>query len=126
MAWQQSGVPFAEVPQEKARIVSVGDKQIGLFREGEAVYAVLNFCPHFGAPVCEGKVFAGCVTAETPVALGAAERQPLAFDAGRLVLRCPWHHWEFDLKTGAPLAPIRQRLKTYPVKVENGEVWVDV
>ncbi len=122
MAWHPAG-PADEIPQGKARIVSVAGKQVGLFRDGEALYAVLNFCPHFGAPVCEGKVFVGCVTAG---AGGDPSGRPLGFDPDRLVLRCPWHHWEFDVKTGEPLAPVRQRLKTYPVKVEAGEVWVDL
>jgi nitrite reductase/ring-hydroxylating ferredoxin subunit len=126
MAWQATGAALAEVPEDKAHIVTVGGKQVGLVREGDRVHAVLNFCPHFGAPVCEGKVFAGCVTGGAPPNCG--EDRPLqGFDASRLILRCPWHHWEFDVKTGAALAPIRQRLKTYRVKVEgDGQVWVDV
>jgi nitrite reductase/ring-hydroxylating ferredoxin subunit len=123
MTWKTSGTAYDDVPQNEACIVTVGGKEIGLFRVGETLYAILNFCPHFGAPVCEGKVFTGCVTASVSE---DGKNAPLGFDASRLVLRCPWHHWEFDMKTGAALAPIRQRLKTYPVKVENGEVWIDV
>ena len=102
------------------KITTVAGKEIGVFRQGDAYYAVLNYCPHFGAPVCRGKIFAGCVTA--PSIPGGAP----GFDAGRHVLRCPWHHWEFDLATGQALAPVRQRLKTYPVRVQDGRVWIDI
>jgi nitrite reductase/ring-hydroxylating ferredoxin subunit len=34
------------------------------------------------------------------------------------ILRCPWHHWEFDIVTGRTLFPSRQRVATYKVTVE--------
>ncbi|MBC8102426.1 MAG: Rieske (2Fe-2S) protein [Cytophagales bacterium] len=113
--WQ----PVAEVGEVapgEPKIVSVNGKEIGIFCEGGRYFAVLNFCPHFGAPICRGKVF-GAVTATEP--------GKLSYDPDRLVLRCPWHRWEFDLETGQALTPIRQRLKTYPVQVGAPEAAAD-
>jgi nitrite reductase (NADH) small subunit len=43
------------------------------------------------------------------------------------VLRCPWHGWEFDLETGESLFdPERWRVRVYPVRVEDGEILVEI
>lgn len=104
-----------EIVPGTPKMVTIAGKSIGIFFERERYFAVLNHCPHFGAPICQGKVF-GAVTATEP--------GQQAYDATRPVLRCPWHRWEFDMDTGAALAPIKQRIKTYQVRVENEEVWV--
>ncbi len=106
-----------EITEGKPKITVVNGKEIGVFHEGGAYYAVLNYCPHFGAPVCLGKVM-GRIIASGP--------DSLDYDNDHKTLRCPWHHWEFDLATGAALAPIRQRLKTYPVAVEGDNILVDI
>jgi nitrite reductase (NADH) small subunit len=103
--------------KEKSLIVTLNGKEIGLFHKGETVFAVLNYCPHMGAPICRGHV-SGAVVSNAP---GEAD-----YDHSRAILRCPWHHWEFDLETGQSLTPIKQRLKIYEVQIENGEVWVEL
>lgn len=43
------------------------------------------------------------------------------------VIECPRHSGRFDVKTGDPLgAPVCDAIKTFPVKVENGSVFVQV
>lgn len=43
------------------------------------------------------------------------------------VLRCPWHGWEFDVRTGESIGPVDQRdLAMFFVEVESGEVYADV
>lgn len=99
----------------KAHIVNVNGREIGIFHEGGSFYAVLNHCPHSGAPVCQGRV-------EGRVVRGDDGR--ITYDHSARTLRCPWHHWEFDLKTGRALVPIRERLKVYPVRVSDNTVYV--
>lgn len=106
-----------EVNSGEPKISKIRGKEIGLFFVQGKYYAVLNHCPHEGAPMCAGKV-GGLVTSEGPGRLG--------YDPERKILSCPWHHWEFDLETGLAVAAIRQKIKTYPVKTEGGSVWVKV
>jgi 3-phenylpropionate/trans-cinnamate dioxygenase ferredoxin subunit len=43
------------------------------------------------------------------------------------VIECPRHNGRFDIRTGEPLgAPVCVRLATYPARVENGRVLVDI
>jgi nitrite reductase/ring-hydroxylating ferredoxin subunit len=39
---------------------------------------------------------------------------------------CPWHGWRWNPVTGAAVDHPDQKLKTYPIKVENGEVFIDL
>jgi len=52
---------------------------------------ILNYCPHAGAPICQGKV--GSKLTYSP-------QRGLQLDAETPVVRCPWHGWEFDLEDG--------------------------
>lgn len=102
-----------EVAPGKAKIVTVGKREIGVFHEGGRYYALLNYCPHAGAPICQGKV-SGYVSA-TP-ATG------VEYDADHLILRCPWHRWEFNLADGKPVIDMPGKLKTFPVRVTDDNV----
>jgi nitrite reductase/ring-hydroxylating ferredoxin subunit len=118
MSWRQVLRADRLAPDGAPVLVEVDDKSIGLYRNGPAVRAVLNYCPHKGAPICRGRIenFA-------PVTIPG---EPLLLDCSRRVLRCPWHHWEFFLDTGRPVLPVKQRLKLYPTKTSDGWVYVDL
>lgn len=96
-------------------IVEVRRRSIGLYLEDGKVHAILNYCPHAGAPICRGKVTGRVVCDEH-----GPGYEKLS------TVRCPWHHWEFDLKTGCPVIEMKGRLKVYPTKVEQGKVWIQV
>ena len=93
---------LSELPAGKGRCVRVGEREIGLYRVGEAVYAMDNACPHAGYPLAEG---------------------PLD---GTVVI-CNGHGWEYDVCTGRPPGVAGgEALERYPVRVEDGDVLVDV
>jgi nitrite reductase (NADH) small subunit len=107
----------SELGPKKTKLIPYKDQQIGLYLISGKPYAILNFCPHFGAPLCLGTV-TGAVTSDAPGSQG--------YDAERNVIRCPWHRWEFDMDTGAALAPIKQRIKTFPAEIRENSVWIMV
>jgi 3-phenylpropionate/trans-cinnamate dioxygenase ferredoxin subunit len=97
------------------KIVLLDGRSIGIFNVHGTFVAVLNVCPHALAPVCLGRVSG--TTLPSP---------PGEYRWGRdgEILACPWHGWEFDLLTGEALADGRKRLRTYPVEVADGTVYV--
>ncbi|HWV25439.1 MAG TPA: Rieske (2Fe-2S) protein [Thermomicrobiales bacterium] len=103
-----------EIPHG-GRIVDVRGMSIGLFRFGEEVSAVLNICPHELAPVCKG--------IQRGTSLPSA---PGEYIWGREdeILACPWHQWEFDLRTGQSLTDPKVRVRTFPVEIEHGDVFI--
>lgn len=107
----------SELPVGERKIVTVDGKSIGVFNVNGDYVAVLNVCPHELAPVCLGRV-TGTTSASTP-------GEPLKWGRDGEILACPWHGWEFDLKTGQALAD-KRHLRMYPVSVEEDVVFVEV
>jgi nitrite reductase/ring-hydroxylating ferredoxin subunit len=102
-----------DFPPETRRVVRVGGREIGVFRFGEAFYAIRNRCPHQGGPLCRGRVTPRFVS-EQPGTVRLADGPPLVV--------CPWHGWQYDLETGQSYAPGNSDARSYGVSVEPGSV----
>jgi nitrite reductase/ring-hydroxylating ferredoxin subunit len=100
-------------------VVDVDGRSIGVFSVGDALYALRNRCPHQGGPLCTGVVV-------DAVRARLDERKHIVeyVDETTQVVACPWHGVEFDLKTGVALADPALRVRTYPVEVREGQVYV--
>jgi len=85
----------------EAKVVQVNGKTIALFRQDGKFFALDNSCLHHGGPLGEGQVEGNIVT-------------------------CPWHAWQYDITTGENQFNRSMRVSRYRVKVEAGEVHVDV
>jgi nitrite reductase/ring-hydroxylating ferredoxin subunit len=103
--------------ERDVRIVQAGDREIGIVRWGGSVYAVANVCPHQRGPVCRGTL-GGRLTGSAPGTMQVDDETP--------VLGCPWHGWEFDLRTGRALWDDRYGVRTFPARVEGGRVLVEL
>src|ERR1700744_5106309 len=80
-----------QIPPGQRILVTLGGREIGVFNIAGEYFAVGNRCPHNGASLCKGRIV-GLVEAAEPGAYQFSRR-------GEFV-RCPWHGWEFDLRTG--------------------------
>jgi 3-phenylpropionate/trans-cinnamate dioxygenase ferredoxin subunit len=104
----------ADVPDGGRLIVEVGGRSIGVFNVGGEFFGLLNRCPHKGAEMCKGNLV-GTLSSERP---GSYD-----YDPSRKLLMCPWHGWEFDVRTGQSyFDPRGTRLRSYTVEVEGGDV----
>lgn len=94
--------------------VDIGnDKQVVVFRQDGSFYGLLNHCPHRGAPLCKGR-FVANITSDR---VGE-----YVFHGENRLLACPWHGWEFDIKTGQSyFDPVGTRARPFAVQVEDGE-----
>jgi len=90
----------ALVPLKEGRRVVCGPVELALFNLGDEYRAVDNHCPHKSGPLADGIV------------------------AGKSVF-CPLHNWKIGLEHGCALSGGEGQVKVYPVKVEDGKVWVD-
>lgn len=92
----------ADVPPGSGKLFEVDGHRVALFNLNAEFYAINDICTHEEASLAEGAV--DCETVE-----------------------CPWHGALFNIKTGAALTmPAVTAVRTYAVKVENGQVLVDV
>ena len=99
------------------KVVQLGAREIGVLRWDDRVYAMHNYCPHNGGPVCLGPV-GGLRTS------GSSPYEP-RIDQSIVTVSCPWHRWEFNVETGRSILG-KHRVKVYPVEVRAGRVFVEV
>ncbi len=103
----------AELPPGQRKIVTINRREIGVFNVQGEFYALRNLCPHRSGPLCSGRVRPLVVTA------GVYQR---GYEREGEILKCPWHQWEFDIKTGQALYDEKLRVKTYRVLQEGDDV----
>jgi len=87
-------------PGACARLELPQGDELAIFNVDGEFYATENFCPHRGAPLAEGIL------------------------CGHNV-ECGWHGWQFDVRTGECLT-VKEKIKTYPVRTEEGVVKVEI
>ncbi len=101
MSWIDIGALDA-IPLRGARLVRTRVGCVALFRTSPTdVYAVSDTCPHKGGPLSEGIVHGTSVT-------------------------CPLHNWVFSLETGQAQGADAGNIATYPVRVEQGRILLDI
>ncbi len=100
----------SELPPGTHKIVQVGKRSIGVYNIAGEFFAIRNLCPHQLAPLCLGKVTGYCEPGPVGVYNWVREGE---------IVRCPWHAWEFDIKTGKSIFnPHRVKTGTFQVSVE--------
>ena len=101
-----------EIQPGQRKLVEVAGRSIGIFNVGGEFFALRNRCPHQGGALCEGRL-SGAVRSNVP--------GEYVFSRPGEMLRCPWHGWEFDVRTGQSwFDPTRTRVRAYEVSVEPG------
>ena len=91
-----------EIPPGGSKVVQVNEHRLAIFNWEGTILAIDNTCPHQGRPLGEGYLE----------------------ESG--VVSCPWHGWTFDLRTGiSPIDP-DVRVRSFPVRLEAGEIIVEI
>lgn len=81
----------ADIPANTRKLVIVKGRPIVVFNLNGEWFGLLNRCPHQGGNLCDGRQV-GLVRSDSPG----------DYDYSREgeIIRCPWHGWEFDIRTG--------------------------
>lgn len=94
--------PMDSIPKRGARTVRTPHREIAVFRTAsDEFFALENRCPHKGGPLSEGIVH------------------------GRKVA-CPLHNWIIDLENGEATGADQGCARNFPVKLENGRIYLDM
>jgi len=88
-----------EIPPGSGKTVEVQGVRIALFNVGGSLFAVDNTCPHAGGPLGEG-----CLTGE--------------------IVECPWHGWEFNVRTGDRPGNPNFTVTRCPVRVMENQIQI--
>jgi naphthalene 1,2-dioxygenase ferredoxin component len=98
--WTEVAVEYDISNDEMTLGVDLPDREIALYRVNGEVFATDGICTHGNARLCDGFLD--------------------GYD-----IECPLHQGKFDVRTGrASCAPATEDIKAYPVKIENGCVFV--
>jgi len=108
---------FDAFPERSVTVVEAGGREVGIVRWNGSVYALANVCTHQRGPLCRGTLGSRLVG-------GAPGTMELDDDGP--VIACPWHGWEFDVRTGRAIWDERYAVRTYPAEVEGADVVVEV
>lgn len=101
MAWTRAAA-LADVKERGVMDAEVNGEEIALYWVDDAVYATENICSHAFARLSEGYLEGDCI-------------------------ECPIHQALFNVKTGAAMTPPAYTpIKTFPARIENGDVLVDM
>ena len=102
-----------EIEPGGRKIIELEGRSVGVLNVDGEYFALLNHCPHAGAELCKFGTIFGVSTAERP-------DTPITYQRGRSI-RCPWHQWEFDIRTGESFYdPKNARVRKYDVEVFPG------
>jgi nitrite reductase/ring-hydroxylating ferredoxin subunit len=108
-----------EIGVGECKIVAIGSLQIGVFNVDGQFYALPNVCLHQFGPLCTGRI-------SGTLAASADNDWKLEWVQEGQIVTCPWHRLEFNITTGQCLAFPKRKLRSYPVKVADGQVKVVV
>ena len=130
--------PVGDIPPGGRKLVKENGRAVVVFNIDGEYFALSDRCPHQGGPLSQGRL-TGLLESAEPGAYRYTRRGEM--------LRCPWHGWEYDVRTGKSwceperLGARRYRVsiepgadlvegpytaETFPVTVENDYVVVDV
>lgn len=88
-------------PTNEAKEFSCNGKEICVANVDGIYTAMHNICPHRGGPLGQGMI-----------------------ERGKLI--CPWHAWAWDTKTGATDQNPNMNVAIYPIRIEDGDVLIEL
>ncbi|MBT2276315.1 Rieske (2Fe-2S) protein [Rhodococcus qingshengii] len=107
----------SEIEPGDHKVVPIGKHGVGVYNVNGKFYAIANYCPHEGGPLCSGRTRGQAVVDESQAG-GQSETRPGEF------IYCPWHQWGFELATGTTAVKPEWSIRTYPVRVDGENVIV--
>lgn len=111
-----------EIGEGERAVVQLEGKPIGVFNVNGEYRAYLSWCAHQSGPCCEGTVSGTSKAAFDPDTLEVE----VEWIKEEEILNCPWHGWEYDLATGECLSRDGVVLPSFPVRVDDGRIFVEL
>ncbi len=91
---------ISEIEEDRAKIFTVDNERVAIFKYDGKLSAIHNVCKHQGGPLGEGKIIDGCIT-------------------------CPWHGYQYLPSNGQSPPPFTEKVATYELKLEGATVYIN-
>jgi nitrite reductase/ring-hydroxylating ferredoxin subunit len=102
------------------KVVDCGELEVGIFKIDGEFFAWHNRCAHRAGPVCQGRIMKRVVE---PVADDRTIRSQ-EYHPSETNIVCPWHGYEYNIKTGQHQGNSRVRLRKADITIREGEIYV--
>ena len=104
------------------KVIAFERFEVAVFKLDGEFFAYLNHCAHMGGPVCQGKMIAKVeeIIAEDRTSKG------MTFSKTKLHVVCPWHGYEFDIRTGIHPGNPRAKLRKLAIAMAGGDLIVEI
>lgn len=111
-----------EIDEGDRIVTEIEGREIGVFKLDGEFHAYVNWCAHQSGPPCEGRL-----TGTTEAEYDQDElEETLSYCREGEILNCPWHGWEYDVKSGECLSRDGVELPSFPVREEEGDIIVSL
>ena len=97
---RRKAIELSALSDREPTLATVEKQDVLLYRRGDDICAIGNDCPHQGGSLSDG------------------------FVEGDIVI-CPFHGWEFDLRSGACMTVPGESVPRYEVTIEGGSVFLE-
>jgi nitrite reductase (NADH) small subunit len=114
--------PASDIADPGRKIIGFENFEVAVFKLGGEFFAYLNHCPHMGGPACQGKMIAKVDEVIAP----DRTSKGMVFSKTKLHVVCPWHGFEFDIRTGVHPGNSKARLRKMKVALSDDDVIVTV
>jgi nitrite reductase (NADH) small subunit len=104
------------------KVVVCGEFEVGVFRIDGEFFAWHNRCAHRAGPICQGRIMQRVLE---PVADDKTTRAQ-QYDPSETNIVCPWHGYEYSIKTGFHQGNSRIRLRKAELTIRDGEIYVSI
>lgn len=105
-----------DLPAGQVVATTLGSVPVAVVRTADGeLHALLDRCLHQGARLSSGRVLEA-TDGTVPGEYRRVEDRP--------ILKCPWHGYEYDVRSGCTLFDSRLRVRTFPVWEEDGHIVV--
>jgi nitrite reductase/ring-hydroxylating ferredoxin subunit len=114
--------PVADLKERSRKLVGFDNFEVAVFKLDGELYAYLNHCPHMGGPACQGKILAKVEEEILP----DRTSKGMTFSKTKMHVVCPWHGFEFDIRTGIHPGNPRAKLRKIKVADADGDIVITV
>ena len=102
----------SDIPPGERKLITVRGRSIVIFNLDGEFFGMLDRCPHQGASLCKGRLV-GLVESSKPGQYNFSRKDE--------IVRCAWHGWEFDIRTGkSRCEPEKIKATQYGIDIKKG------
>jgi len=114
--------PEEQLKPGEREIVEIGAGSVGVFNINGEYYAISNTCCHQNGPLCEGKLLPDIDAEYNEPGIKVEEK----LSDERNIIRCPWHGWTFDVKTGKHSGDEKKSVPSFEVICKDGMLHIEL